>query len=180
MTIHHRDVLRLAAIALAAPALLACESESRSSTHVPSTSDRVSAVRTSTLIPGPERATAVVVENPYADDPRAMEEGRRYYLWMNCHGCHGARGGGGIGPPFADAEWIYGSEPENIFQSIVQGRPNGMPTYEGMIPEDRVWMIAAYVRSLGPPDPEAEGPSGPTQQQGGGNTGSPQEVGGGG
>src|SRR5690606_33035749 len=155
MTIHDRDVLRLAALARAPPALLACESESRSSPHVPSTSARLSAVRTSTLITGPEPATHVVVENTYAPEPRPMDEGRRYYRWMNCHGCHGARGGGGIGPPFADAEWIYGSEPENIFQSIVQGRPNGMPTYEGMIPEDRVWMIAAYVRSLGQPHPEA-------------------------
>src|SRR5690606_20751226 len=49
-------------------------------------------------------------------------------------------------------EWIYGSAPENIRQSILQGRPNGMPAYAGVIPEDRVWLIAAYVRSLGPPD----------------------------
>ena len=28
-----------------------------------------------------------------------------------------------------DAEWIYGSHPEQIYSDIVQGRPNGMPSF---------------------------------------------------
>ena len=40
-------------------------------------------------------------------------------------------GGGGIGPPLMDDRWIYGSAPENIYASIVQGRPNGMPAWGG-------------------------------------------------
>jgi cytochrome c oxidase cbb3-type subunit 3 len=67
---------------------------------------------------------------------------------FNCAGCHGARGGGGIGPPFADAEWIYGGEPQNVFQSVVQGRPAGMPAFGGQIPDEQVWKIVAFVRSL--------------------------------
>ena len=47
-----------------------------------------------------------------------------------------------------DDEWIYGSEPENIFETIVEGRPNGMPSFRGKIPTDQVWQLVAYVRSM--------------------------------
>ena len=51
-------------------------------------------------------------------------------------GCH-ANGGGGIGPPPIrkdQRDWIYGGEPSNVFDTIVKGRPNGMPTWGGKIP----------------------------------------------
>jgi len=54
-----------------------------------------------------------------------------------------------MGPPLMDEKWIYGSNPENIFATIVEGRPNGMPSFAGKIPEYQVWQLAAYVRSLG-------------------------------
>ena len=47
-----------------------------------------------------------------------------------------------------DDNWIYGSEPGNIFATIMQGRPNGMPSFRNRIPEYQAWEIAAYVRSL--------------------------------
>jgi len=47
-----------------------------------------------------------------------------------------------------DNVWIYGSEPENVFATIVQGRPNGMPAFGGRIPEKEVWQLVAYVRSM--------------------------------
>ena len=74
-------------------------------------------------------------------------EGQRLFGWYNCAGCH-ANGGGGMGPPLMDDEWIYGSSPENIYTTIVQGRPNGMPSFAGKIPTPQVWMLVAYVRSL--------------------------------
>jgi cytochrome c oxidase cbb3-type subunit 3 len=62
--------------------------------------------------------------------------------------CHAPGGGGDWGPALSDDKWIYGSAPNNIFLSIVQGRPNGMPSFGGHIPEDQVWQLVAYVRSL--------------------------------
>ena len=47
-----------------------------------------------------------------------------------------------------DSEWRYGSDPASLFQTIMQGRPNGMPSFGGHIPEDQVWQIVAYVRSM--------------------------------
>src|SRR5581483_11928376 len=65
----------------------------------------------------------------------------------NCVGCH-AHGGGGMGPPLMDQKWIYGSEPEQVYATIMEGRPNGMPSFRGKIPDDQVWKLVAYVRSL--------------------------------
>ena len=47
-----------------------------------------------------------------------------------------------------DARWIYGSDPSQIFSTIVQGRPNGMPSFRNKLNDDQVWKITAYVRSL--------------------------------
>ncbi|MDB5451937.1 MAG: cytochrome c class [Caulobacteraceae bacterium] len=94
---------------------------------------------------------------PSAKDPGAavyeknafhISEGKRYYEWFNCYGCHAA-GGGDIGPPLMDADWRYGGEIEQIHASIVEGRPNGMPGFGGRIPDQQVWEIAAYIRSMG-------------------------------
>jgi hypothetical protein len=62
-------------------------------------------------------------------------------------GCHFA-GGGGIGPPLMDDDWIYGGEPAQIFDSIASGRANGMPAYGDMLAAEQVWHIVAYVETL--------------------------------
>jgi len=77
-----------------------------------------------------------------------VSQGKKLFTWYNCSGCH-ANGGGGSGPALMDDVWIYGSSIENIAASIREGRPNGMPTFRGKIPEDQIWQIAAYVRALG-------------------------------
>ncbi len=76
-----------------------------------------------------------------------LTEGKRLYGWYNCAGCH-FNGGGGIGPPLMDDEWIYGSAPQNIADSIINGRPQGMPAYGGRIPAAHIAPIVAHVRAL--------------------------------
>jgi cytochrome c oxidase cbb3-type subunit 3 len=83
----------------------------------------------------------------YEQSAYAVAEGKRLYSAFNCVGCH-LHGGGGIGPALMDSIWIYGSRPEQIYSDIVQGRPNGMPSFGGKIPEYQVWELVAYVRSL--------------------------------
>jgi len=104
-------------------------------------------VRTSDLRAG-GAAVDMAVRSPFADDPEGTRDGRALFGAMNCVGCHGAIGGGGIGPPLLDESWIYGSRLENIVQTIVQGRPNGMPSYGGRLPQSEIWKIAVYVQSL--------------------------------
>lgn len=88
----------------------------------------------------------------------AVGEGKRLYSAYNCVGCH-AHGGGAIGPALMDSIWIYGSRPEQIYSDIVQGRPNGMPSFGGKIPEYQVWELVAYVRSLSGQLPSDVAPS---------------------
>jgi cytochrome c oxidase cbb3-type subunit 3 len=103
-------------------------------------------VQASALRPG-GAARQASIENPYAGDREALLDGARLYDWYNCSGCHAA-GGGGMGPPLMDAHWIYGARPVNIFDSIYEGRAGGMPAFGGLIPEEQIWKIAAYVASL--------------------------------
>jgi cytochrome c oxidase cbb3-type subunit 3 len=101
---------------------------------------------------------AVNRSNPLAESAYSVAEGKRLYQAYNCVGCH-ANGGGAIGPALMDSDWIYGSSIEQIFSTIVQGRPNGMPSFAGKIPEYQVWEIAAYVRSMSGQLPSDVAPS---------------------
>jgi hypothetical protein len=82
------------------------------------------------------------------DDAAAISQGQALYQAMNCAGCHSAHGGGAIGPALSDDKWIYGWQPQVIFDSIVHGRPNGMPSFADRMPDYEVWKIVGYVRSL--------------------------------
>jgi cytochrome c oxidase cbb3-type subunit 3 len=87
----------------------------------------------------------------YQGVPDQVAAGQQYFTWYNCNGCHFA-GGGGIGPPLMDDKWIYGGNIEQIYRSIADGRPNGMPTWRGKIPDAQIWQLAAYVKSLSNPE----------------------------
>ena len=102
--------------------------------------------------PLPGAARAQQVQNPYANDATALADGRRYFVSMNCSGCHGGHAGGGMGPSLRDAVWIYGGSDGDIFDSIAQGRANGMPAWGTMLPADVIWRVTAYVRSLRQPN----------------------------
>ena len=133
---------------LVAVALLAgCDREERQFRALPASTARLGVERMGELQPGPPTPDRKVLD-PYHKNAFGISEGMRLYRWYNCAGCH-FNGGGGIGPPLMDEKWIYGGDPENIFATIVEGRPNGMPSFRGKIPEDEVWKIVAYVRSLG-------------------------------
>ena len=93
---------------------------------------------------------------PAAPDPRVeryeksawhVSEGQRLYEEFNCVECH-AHGGGGIGVPLMDDEWIYGSSSPQIVATLIQGRPNGMPSFRKLLTEEQMWQLAAYVRSI--------------------------------
>jgi cytochrome c oxidase cbb3-type subunit III len=140
------DTGRLAALGLALLVAAACRREERSFRAWPPAADPSSAVREVGLQPGPSTPD-LSVHGKSEDNAYAVSEGKRLYNAWNCSGCH-FQGGGGIGPPLMDDQWIYGSQPENIFETIVEGRPNGMPSFAGRMGNDQVWQLVAYVRSM--------------------------------
>jgi len=110
-----------------------------------------------TLVTTDPRAAA------YYDNPQAVADSKRLFGQYNCSGCH-SNGGGGMGPSLMDGEWIYGGRLEQIHQTLVEGRPNGMPSWGGKIPDQQLWEIAAYVRSMSLPQTLAA-QNGPTPSQ---------------
>lgn len=126
--------------------LSSCRREQRDFA-LPNGDQLAQATRLTDLQPG-SRSQPATMANPLADNAYALSEGKRLYSAYNCNGCH-ANGGGAIGPALMDHRWIYGSRPEQIYSTIVEGRPNGMPAFGGRIPDQQVWQIVAYVQSLG-------------------------------
>jgi cytochrome c oxidase cbb3-type subunit 3 len=56
-----------------------------------------------------------------------------------------------MGPALSEGQFIYGSSPANLFLSIYQGRPNGMPAWGELLPESTIWELVAYVDSIAHP-----------------------------
>ena len=149
--------MRIVAACICIVALTSCQQEKRVLRPEPSRLIVFSdAARESDIQPGGP-ATQPDVANPYYGSAYAISEGQRLFNWFNCSGCH-ANGGGGIGPPLIKQSWIYGGEAANLFDTIIKGRPNGMPSWGGRIPEYQVWQLVAYVRSLNNEQPKAATP----------------------
>jgi cytochrome c oxidase cbb3-type subunit III len=134
-----------------------CKREERGFRVTPPGAESHNMVAQSELHPGLKSPVAEV-KNEYEENAYAMSEGKNLFQQYNCSGCH-AQGGGGIGPPLIDDKWIYGSQPQNIFSTIVEGRPNGMPTFRNRISENQVWQLVAFVRSMGRYVPKDAAPS---------------------
>jgi cytochrome c oxidase cbb3-type subunit III len=139
-------IVCVCALALTTMSIASCKREERGFRVDPPSASRINTKSLSDLKPG-ETAPHVPLKNEYEQNGPAISDGKRLYEWFNCVGCH-AHGGGGMGPALMDDEWIYGSEPDQIFATIVEGRPNGMPSFRGKIPDYQVWQLVAYVRSL--------------------------------
>jgi cytochrome c oxidase cbb3-type subunit III len=110
------------------------------------------AVITSAFSPGLDHSVATVDPRAaqYYNNAAAVNDGKRLFGQYNCSGCH-SNGGGGMAPALMDDEWIYGDRLEQIHQTLVEGRPNGMPAWGGKIPDAQLWEISAYVRSMSLP-----------------------------
>ncbi len=105
-------------------------------------------------VPGVE-AQPSLPSNPYGQNPVALTQGRRLFMQYNCAGCHGGHAGGGMGPSLRDPVWIYGGEDAHIYASIAEGRGKGMPAWGMKIPQEELWQLVAYIKSLRTPqEPE--------------------------
>ena len=93
--------------------------------------------------------------NPHTGNAEAMQQGRTLYLQNGCSACHGAGGGGGMGPALLDDEWKFGSDDLTLVKLIKGEIPQQtMPAaFGGVLNEDEIWKVIAFVRSLYQGDP---------------------------
>jgi len=144
---HTRTTWLCGFLAVAVPLTAACEREARRYQELPASANRETAVRVGQLEPGMPQMNAPV-KSPYQNNAWGMGEGKRLYGAYNCAPCHGVNGGGAIGPPLIDDKWIYGAGPDQIYATISQGRPDGMPSFGGHITTQQIWQLVAYVESM--------------------------------
>jgi mono/diheme cytochrome c family protein len=97
-----------------------------------------------------EDAPAAQIPPPSADDLRRADwiaDGRTRFV-SACGYCHGQEGEAGKVRSFKERKnW----DPQKIHDTIMNGRIRGanvMPPWGGSIPDDEIWKIVAYIKSL--------------------------------
>ena len=113
----------------------------------------------------PRSGPPVTLKNPYAGKRDAIATGAKLFIAYNCIDCHGADGSGAMGPSFQDGRWHFGGSDGAVFESIYQGRPDGMPAWGTRISNDQIWMLTAYLQSLAGADLSTENFSGETVER---------------
>jgi cytochrome c oxidase cbb3-type subunit 3 len=84
-------------------------------------------------------------------DPEAAVRGAAHFRTL-CVACHGAGGQGNpaLGAPdLTNDVWLYGGTREHIAYTIRNGRNGSMPSFEGILSEDKIHVLSGYVTSLG-------------------------------
>ncbi len=77
-------------------------------------------------------------------------KGEQHFITY-CVACHGADGKGNImlgAPDLTNESWLYGNSRMRIVQVIRKGRNGVMPGFESKLSDDKIRIVAAYVKSL--------------------------------
>lgn len=100
------------------------------------------------LAPMFARFNAMPIEK-LAADPQAHAIGERLFA-NNCSTCHGSDARGGLGfPNLTDNDWLWGGTPEDIIETITNGREGNMPPMAAAVgTAEDVRNVANYVLSL--------------------------------
>jgi ubiquinone/menaquinone biosynthesis C-methylase UbiE len=115
-------------------------------------------------------AEALVEESGSAGFFDAFGVETRDGSWLyqrHCAGCHGVSGAGdgetakalGASPrDFVKGGFSFGNTRESLFRTISSGIPGRsvMPSFAGTLSEDERWLVVDHVRSLMPPQSEAD------------------------
>ncbi len=81
-------------------------------------------------------------------DQRVVAQGRSTFV-NNCVSCHTSTGGGNIGPNLTDNAWIHGSNPTQIYRTVLLGVSNkGMPAWGTQLGADAVQGVVAYLLTI--------------------------------
>jgi mono/diheme cytochrome c family protein len=82
---------------------------------------------------------------PKLEDPKVIAAGHDLFLAKQCAHCHGPDGKGGINLARRELD------PNGVFQSIAEGREKRglrMPAWRGVLSDEQIWQMTAYVLSI--------------------------------
>ncbi len=96
--------------------------------------------------------------NPYRGDAAAIAEGQQVYSQI-CVACHKADASGLVGPSLVDPYWKYGHSDAELFATVMEGRPAGMPAWGAQLGSEKAWRALAYLETL--PKSDAPGVGAP-------------------
>jgi mono/diheme cytochrome c family protein len=93
--------------------------------------------------------------NPVEATRASVVRGRQRYVF-SCRQCHGNTGkgdgdmshAGGVPSDFTDGVWQHGATDGEIFLVIREGVTADMLGYDGQIPEEDIWNLVNYIKSL--------------------------------
>lgn len=102
-------------------------------------------------------------KNPAMGDPAAIQAGKKLYEG-SCAVCHGPQGQGGRGPNLRERGVWHPLDDDALFKTLKLGvASGGMPPTA--LPDDQIWQLAAFVRSLSSPAFETGAPGDPEAGQ---------------
>ena len=149
-------IARLRPVAVAAVLAVAANNAEAQQDTAPSAGRGPNEVSVTSLFPNgaaPPRPPDAI-GGRFEGNKLAIADGEQLFNQMNCTGCH-FNGGGGMGPALMSGHWRYGGRIEQIYESIAQGRPNGMPSWQFVLGSTQIWDLAAYAKSLSAPPPSS-------------------------
>ncbi len=85
-------------------------------------------------------------------EPSDIAAGKSVFQ-ANCVTCHNPNGEGNIGPNLTDNQWIYGFDIKDLFRTIKNGTPNGMPEHNSKLNPVQIQQVGSYILQL----PETKG-----------------------
>src|SRR5258708_36766527 len=88
------------------------------------------------------------LKNPFANDPRAAEEGRIAFRG-SCALCHGIHAEGGRGPDLTLGTYSVGDTDGDLYK-VISGGAAGTesPAFGANFERDDLWRLVDYLRSL--------------------------------
>lgn len=80
-------------------------------------------------------------------DAGAISSGKSIFE-ANCVACHNPKAEGNIGPNLTDDYWIYGPDIKDLFKTIKNGTPNGMPEHASKLNPVQIQQVGSFILSL--------------------------------
>ena len=75
--------------------------------------------------------------------PRARRSSRRSARCVTSPTASGL-----VGPSLVDPYWKYGHSDAELFETVSEGRPGGMPPWGTQLGDDKIWKVLAYLETL--------------------------------